>query len=91
MVNLGVNENKIKVYPNYLKLSKHSSINNENYIAYAGRISKEKGVEELLKSFLNSNLNDFKLKIIGDGPLLNTLTRNYQQENIEFLGCSWVS
>ena len=40
-----------------------------NYIVYAGRVSKEKGLEELIDSFINSN-SEMLLKIIGDGPLL---------------------
>ena len=84
MVNLGVNENKIKVYPNYLKLSKHSSINNENYIAYAGRISKEKGIESLINSFNKVNDKNYVLKIIGDGPIKENLVKLYSSKNILF-------
>ena len=56
-----------------------------NYIVYAGRVSKEKGLEELIDSFLNSN-SEMLLKIIGDGPLLKNLKEKYKVENIEFLG-----
>ena len=86
MVEHKYRNNNIYVIPNYISPNENKTYSKSKYIVYAGRISKEKGVEELLKSFLSSNLNDFKLKIIGDGPLLNTLTKNYQQENIEFLG-----
>jgi len=86
MVEHKYRNNNIYVIPNYISPNEKKTYSKSKYIVYAGRISKEKGLEELLKSFLNSNLKDFKLKIIGDGPLLNTLTKNYQQENIEFLG-----
>ena len=43
---------------------------------YVGRISKEKGVEDLILAFLDANLEDLKLKIVGDGPLLNNLKKN---------------
>ena len=31
----------------------------DNYIIYAGRISREKGVEDLIEAFLESSLDDF--------------------------------
>lgn len=86
MVDLGISEKKIIVYPNYLKLLKHSSINNKNYITYAGRISKEKGVEELIQSFLGANLEKLNLKIIGEGPLLAYLKETYASSKIDYLG-----
>ena len=54
---------------------------------YAGRISKEKGVAELIDSFLEvSNENDL-LKIVGDGPLLKNLKYKYKDHNeIQFFG-----
>ena len=53
---------------------------------YAGRISEEKGVEELINSFLSLPENDYKLKIIGDGPILNKLLNLYKSERIIFTG-----
>ena len=43
-----------------------------NNLVYAGRISKEKGVEELITSFKNLKLDNF-IKIIGAGPDMNYL------------------
>ncbi len=87
LINLGLSEKNINIYPNYLDLE---NINRESspdkYIIYAGRISEEKGVEELIKSFIKCNLNDLKLKIIGEGPLLEYLKDNYVNQNIIFLG-----
>ena len=78
----------VNVYPNYLDvdLSKQELKNEEKYLIYAGRISAEKGVEELIKSFLDAQLLGFELKIVGDGPLRKDLMKIYKQGNINFLG-----
>ena len=52
-----------------------------NYIVYAGRISKEKGVEELLSSFLKSNNKNLDIKIIGDGPELIFLKEKFKNKS----------
>ena len=59
---------------------------NEDYIVYAGRISDEKGVKELIETYLKSNSKISKLKIIGRGPLLHELIQEYKSSKIEFLG-----
>lgn len=57
---------------------------NGDYV-YAGRISREKGIETLCKSF--SERRSLKLKIIGEGPLLSQLKNQYKQySNIIFMG-----
>ncbi len=58
----------------------------EDSIVYAGRISKEKGVEELIITFLKSELKHFTLKIIGDGPQLKYLKSKYSSKSIQFTG-----
>lgn len=76
--------NNIFVFPNYLKPEKiEKSHTNNEFILYAGRISSEKGVSELLEAFQSSKLSNLKLKIIGEGPLASELSKF---QNIEYLG-----
>jgi glycosyltransferase involved in cell wall biosynthesis len=80
-------QDNIFVLPNFIEvLPKSKSENDEEYIVYAGRISKEKGVEELIRSFVDSTLVKVKLKIIGDGPELTEFKKKYENENVIFLG-----
>ena len=78
----------VNVYPNYINVDSayQESKNEEKYLIYAGRISAEKGVEELIKSFLDAQLPDVQLKIVGDGPFRDDLMKIYKQDNINFLG-----
>ena len=68
MKNNNYKNKQIYVVPNYILPSSNNECNEVTDIVYAGRISKEKGLEELIDSFLNSNC-EMILKIIGDGPL----------------------
>lgn len=43
------------------------------YILYVGRLSQEKGLFTLIDAVMDSGA--FRLKIVGDGPLMNQLTR----------------
>ena len=51
--NLGVDKEKISVYPNYLSHVDKLNLDSEDYLIYAGRISKQKGVEELILSLIH--------------------------------------
>ncbi len=84
---LGIDSSRIRVLSNYLQIT-NSKLSNkrENYLVYAGRVSEEKGVKELINSFLNSELKDYKLKIIGEGPILADLKNSNFSKRIEFLG-----
>ena len=87
LIDIGVNEDNIKL--NYNILNNVPDVADgpkENFLLYAGRISEEKGVEELINSFLSLPENDYKLKIIGDGPILNKLLNLYKSERIIFTG-----
>ena len=79
-------QNKVYVIPNYLKENQNSHIEENDYFIYAGRLSAEKGIYELIESYLNSDLKDKTLKIVGDGPELAKIINKYDIENIEFLG-----
>ena len=48
-------------------------------------IRDRKGVKELIHAFQKFGIDDYKLKIIGNGPLLKSLL-DIEYENIEFLG-----
>ncbi len=77
--------NKVYVIPNYLKENQSNKINENNYFIYAGRLSAEKGIYELIESYLKSDLKENILKIVGDGPEYLKLKNKYQNKNIEFL------
>ncbi len=56
----------------------------ESYYCYIGRLSKEKGVETLLKSA--KELPQYNLKIVGTGPLFQYFIKEYNYPNIEYCG-----
>ena len=94
-IEYGLDPKKIDVIYHFidgLDLSKGKSsaeeyIENDTYYLYMGRISKEKGIFTLIKSF--ESLSNVKLKIMGIGESYLEL-KNYVFENglsnIEFLG-----
>lgn len=53
-----------------------------HYFLYAGQLSKEKGVDVLIKAFLQASLENTKLILAGEGTLMNSAI----SENILFLG-----
>ena len=84
--NVNFIDKEISVIPNIIDIPDITKdLNKSQYLLYAGRISKEKGVEDLIKSFINCNFREVNLKIIGDGPLLKQLKNTYSNKNIEFL------
>jgi len=86
MIDLGIPKEKITVFPNFITKGDtkfHSE--KENYFVYAGRISKEKGVEKIIESFKVLNNNDYVLKIIGEGPQKQELINKYQSDDVKFI------
>ena len=52
LIDIGIDSKKISIIPNYSDHAKQdSSKEKSNFILYAGRISEEKGVEDLISSF----------------------------------------
>tara|TARA_B100001173_G_C16030541_1_gene566547 strand:- start:5963 stop:7111 length:1149 start_codon:yes stop_codon:yes gene_type:complete len=85
--NLGIDTKKVEVFPNHLSIPNPNKTEvSQKYLVYAGRISEEKGVEELINTFLKANLKNINLKIIGNGPLLPNLKKSYNHSRIDFLG-----
>ena len=84
----GFNQEKIHVVCNHIDSNKLALFNSlsasrEDYYAFVGRLSAEKGVETLLN--VASKL-PYTIKVAGDGPLKEELEQRYSNSNILFLG-----
>lgn len=86
---------KLYLIPNCIDYSfkdefiEYSSKN--NIISFVGWVKREKGVEELINAFLNLNLTDWDLKLIGpiDQNFFTELNEKYflsKRKNIKFIG-----
>lgn len=89
IANWGVNEEKIVVINNALQPAyedeavRNRQNDKENYIMYAGRLEKQKGLEMLLQAFSMLNEKTIGLKIIGSGSLKDDLERQCKDLGIE--------
>ena len=89
MIQGGYPENKLHTISNFISdeksefISKISTVEKEMAYAYIGRLSVEKGVEDLLKVAVQLR---YKLYIAGRGPLENVFKKKYASDNIIFLG-----
>ena len=89
LINSGVSPYKIEILYNPIfdnKKVQDASLKSSTDVVYAGRISNEKGVEELLKSWIKAVNNNLTLNIIGEGELLHNLKNKFSSENIIFHG-----
>lgn len=89
----GINENKITCIHNFIDTRKYDiKIKDKNYILYLGRLSKEKGIYNLIEAIKISvkENNNIKLYIAGDGPekdnIINVIKKYSLEENIILLG-----
>ena len=85
---LGIENKNIGIYYNQLEnLSKKNFYNsNSNTVVYAGRLTENKGLQELLVSWTKADTQNLKLLIIGTGELERKLKNEFKFQNIEFLG-----
>jgi glycosyltransferase involved in cell wall biosynthesis len=77
------------VLKNPFKASDYNPVYSGEYALYFGRIIDEKGVDRLVEA---AKLISIPIKIIGDGPDLEKLTRIARENNlshVEFLGPMW--
>lgn len=81
---------RITVIPNPTKISNEICNYNAKVILNVGRLIKEKGQSDLIDAFKKiKNKKEWKLLIIGDGPLRSTLEKKIVDEsvaNVEILG-----
>ena len=72
----------IVVIPNFLREIKEYQHERQNQIITLGRCSYEKAQHFLLEAFSKVTAPDWKLVIVGDGPLLNELKNRTNELNI---------
>ena len=75
--------NKTVVFPNFIdnnKALKYHQTEISSYFLFAGRLSEEKGITQLLDTF--SSLPQLKLIVIGDGPLRKQVEKYKKYKNI---------
>ena len=85
---LNISGERISVIPNILDLDAkqlQDKTFKDEYVVYGGRISEEKGIEELINTFLSCDFDNLYLKIIGNGPSLSYLEEQYKSELIQFV------
>lgn len=83
----GLPKRKIRVKPNFVQIYHQAIPHGENFAVFVGRISNEKGIQNLIQVW--SSIKNYQLKIIGDGPIqqeIEALIRKYNVTNIELTG-----
>ncbi len=85
----GIKANKIEAIHNYIDVNQYNlQTDDQGYALYIGRLSKEKGILNLIEAF--SNLKNEKLYIAGDGPererIENIIKDRHLEKNILLLG-----
>jgi len=94
---LGVNDSKISLIPNGVDVNKISpkysykiAENEKIKLIYLGRLSKEKGIDTLIKAINHPEMEKISLEIVGDGPLfpylLEISKKTFFPQNITFFG-----
>lgn len=82
---LRIPDDKTAFLPNFVDLQHPEAPEKKgDYYLYAGRLSEEKGILQILDRFKENPAD--KLKVAGDGPLYNTVRRYSRYSNIEVLG-----
>jgi len=84
LVKRRIHEEKIRVLPNGIDLnSSPLSLKDNGYALYLGRLSREKGIETLLKAHSRMR-NGMPLKVVGTGPFESHMRQRYKKA--QFLG-----
>lgn len=95
----GIKESRISAVHNFINLEEYNlQVEDNGYALYSGRLTREKGIFNLVEAFSNlisnnqnsENLKNAKLYIAGDGPekenIINIIENKNLQEKIILLG-----
>lgn len=85
----GIEANRVAVIPNAVDPGRWrpDGAGDGDYVLYAGRITREKGIETMIRAF--AGMPDIPLKVAGSGMTesqARLLARDLGADNIEFLG-----
>jgi len=71
----GLPGDRVYVKPNFYPMNPQPRLwqHRGNYVVFAGRLSREKGVEDLVRAWLRWGETAPELRIVGDGPLRESL------------------
>jgi glycosyltransferase involved in cell wall biosynthesis len=89
LISYGIPGERVVIKPNFVDIPARRPLPiaaRREYFLFVGRISAEKGIETLLSAW--TQLRDFQLMIVGDGPLMNW-ARAYVEKNdlpVKFAG-----
>lgn len=92
LINKGFDPKKIRILYNPINILENQekvelfNLEPKSYIIYAGLISEEKGVKQLIETYKQIDMFKKKLVIVGEGPLLNKLKNENVVDKILFLG-----
>lgn len=79
-VQAGILAEKIQIKPNFLNNDPGIRSSHENYALFVGRLSNEKGILTLFQCW--EKIREIPLKIIGEGPLLESLKKIRTSKNL---------
>jgi glycosyltransferase involved in cell wall biosynthesis len=88
---IGLPENRLHVIPHFLNVEREQPppIPEDGYALFLGRLSPEKGVQQLLRAWKNIHSPSAHLVIAGTGPdelRLRALARDLKLDSVEFRG-----
>jgi len=82
----GLPGEKIVVKPHFIEDDLGKGVGKGGFALYVGRLTEEKGIKTLLKTWEDENVN-YPLKIIGDGPLSDSVKKaSNKNQFINWLG-----
>lgn len=87
----GYDEKKVTAIHNFINVDEYNlETKNENYALYSGRLSKEKGIINLVEAFKKlledkeiNNIDNIKLYIAGDGPCKEEIEKYINNNNLK--------